>query len=148
MREGRSIRSFEPPVGGDSFESSPRLIGAGVIWPSLVLPSRIGRKPGLAAPPAPFGVLRKTIGASILRANLPRATALERVAAIGCSGFKSSFRTKANAASPLSSPLSLRRCSAISRLRGKGAFSASRETATRPLWNLRASIPLNPPGAW
>jgi hypothetical protein len=145
MREGRSIRSFELRVGADWFGSSPRPIGADVLWPSRDLPSRIWRQPGGVPPP---GVRRNTMGDSILRANLPRATASDRVGVIFCIGFRSSFRTKAGAAASLSRfrppSLSPRRCANNSPLE---AFSASRETAARPPANLRASIPLTAPGA-
>jgi hypothetical protein len=83
------------------------------------------------------------MGVSILRANLPRATASERVGVIRRSGFRSSFRTKAAAAKSLSP----RGRPFISPRGGTGAFNNSRETRTRPSVNLRASIPLTPLGA-
>src|SRR5262249_854521 len=57
MREDRSIRSFGMRVGADWFGSSPRPVGADVLWPSRDLPSRIWRQPGGVAPP---GVRRNT----------------------------------------------------------------------------------------
>lgn len=94
-------------------------------------------------PVTPTGVRRITIGASIRRAPALRVTTSLRVGASACIGFRSSVFTNAGAAAPLSP----REGAVISPRGGAGAFSASRETTTRPLVNRLASIPLTPPGA-